>query len=94
VTGSGQGALIGLFVGLLFSLFFTGPEFFGVLAYTVLGATVFGGIFAAIAHALQRGRRDFASIGRRVRGPGRAAGRRRGRRRGTAAARPDAVDHR
>jgi hypothetical protein len=63
VAGSGQGALIGLFVGLLFSLFFTGPEFFGVLVYTVLGTAVFGGIFGAIAHALQRGRRDFASIG-------------------------------
>jgi hypothetical protein len=45
------------------SLFFNRPEFFGVLANTVLGTAVFGGIFGAIAHALQRGRRDFASIG-------------------------------
>ena len=63
LAGTGQGALIGLFVGLLFSLFFTGPEFFGVLAYTVLTTAVFGGVFGAIAHALQGGRRDFASVG-------------------------------
>jgi hypothetical protein len=63
LAGTGQGALIGLFVGLLFSLFFTGPEFFGVLAYAVLGTAVFGGVFGAVAHALQGGRRDFASIG-------------------------------
>ena len=63
LTGTAHGALIGLFVGLLFSLFFTGSEFFGVLAYAVLGTAVFGGILAAIAHALQGGRRDFASFG-------------------------------
>ena len=63
LAGTAQGALIGLFVGLLFSLFFTGPEFFGVLAYTVFGTAVYGGILAAITHALQGGRRDFASVG-------------------------------
>ena len=63
LAGIAQGALIGLFVGLLFSLFFTGPEFFGVLVYAILGTAVFGGILGAIAHALQGGRRDFASVG-------------------------------
>jgi hypothetical protein len=63
LAGSAQGALIGLFVGLLFSLFFTGPEFLGVLAYSVLGTAVFGGLLGAITHALQGGRRDFASVG-------------------------------
>lgn len=61
--GTGQGALIGLFVGLLFSLFFTGPAFFVVLAYSVVVTALFGGAFGAIAHALQHGRRDFSSVG-------------------------------
>ena len=61
--GSGQAALIGLFVGVLFSLFFTGPEFFAILAYSVVVTAVFGGVFGTIAHALQGGRRDFASVG-------------------------------
>ena len=63
LIGTGQAALTGLFVGLLFSLFFPGPAFFAVLAYSVLVTALFGGVFGAIAHALQGGRRDFASVG-------------------------------
>jgi membrane protein required for beta-lactamase induction len=62
LTGAGQGALIGLFIALLFGLFFTGPGFLGLLAYAVIASTVFGAIFWAIGHALQGGRRDFASV--------------------------------
>ena len=62
LTGAGQGALIGLFFALLFGLFFSGPDFFGLLAYAVIAGAIFGAIFWAIAHAAQAGRRDFASI--------------------------------
>jgi len=62
LTGAGQGALIGVFITLLFGLFFTGPEFFGLLAYAVVAGAIFGSIFWAIWHAAQGGRRDFASI--------------------------------
>jgi hypothetical protein len=34
-----------------------------VPAYSVLGTAVFGRVLGAIAHALQGGRRDFASVG-------------------------------
>jgi hypothetical protein len=46
----------------LFGLFFTGPDFLGLLAYVVVGGAVFGAMFGAIVHAAQGGRRDFASI--------------------------------
>ena len=62
LTGAGQGAVIGLFITLLFGLFFTGPGFFGLLAYAVIIGAIIGAVFAAILHAVQGGRRDFASI--------------------------------
>ena len=62
LTGAGQGALIGLFFALLFGLFFTGPGFFGLLAYAVVTGAVLGATFEAIWHAAQGGRRDFSSI--------------------------------
>jgi hypothetical protein len=61
LTGAGQGAFIGLFVALLFGLFFTAPGFLGLLAYLIIAGAVFGAIFGAIWHAAQGGRRDFAS---------------------------------
>jgi membrane protein required for beta-lactamase induction len=62
LSGAAQGAFIGLFIALLFGLFLDGPEFFGLLAYSVITAAIFGAIFWAIAHAVQGGRRDFASV--------------------------------
>jgi membrane protein required for beta-lactamase induction len=62
LTGAGQGAFIGLFIAVLFGLFFTGPGFLGLLAYTVIASAIFGAIFWAISHAAQGGRRDFASV--------------------------------
>ena len=62
LTGAGQGALIGLFIAVLFGLFFTGPGFLGLLAYTVIFSAILGAMFWAIWHAAQGGGRDFASI--------------------------------
>ena len=62
LTGAGQGALVGVFITLLFGLFLTGPDFLGLLAYAVSVGAIFGAIFGAIWHAAQGGRRDFASI--------------------------------
>jgi hypothetical protein len=62
LTGAGQGAFIGLFTTLLFGLFFTGPEFLGLLTYVVIAGAVFGAVLGVIWHAAQGGRRDFASV--------------------------------
>jgi uncharacterized membrane protein len=63
VRGLGMGAVIGLFWGLLFSLFFTldTGDFFGLLGYGILVGAAFGAIIGAIAHYSQGGRRDFDS---------------------------------
>jgi len=64
LVGIGQGATLGLFWGLLFSLFFTVDTggFFGVLAFSVVVGIVFGGLFGAISHFMTNGRRDFDSV--------------------------------
>jgi hypothetical protein len=62
LLGAGQGAMVGLLFGLLFGLFFTGPDFFGVVAYGLVAGIVFGATFGALGQALQGGRRDFASV--------------------------------
>jgi hypothetical protein len=62
VLGASQGAYVGLLFGLLFGLFFDGPTFFGVVAYGLIAGIIFGATFGAIGQAMQRGRRDFASI--------------------------------
>ena len=64
LTGVGQGAMLGLFWGLLFSLFFTTDSagFFGVLAFSVVVGIVLGGLLGAVAHVMTGGRRDFDSV--------------------------------
>ena len=62
LAGAGQGAMIGLFFGLLFTLFFEGPDFLGVVLYGLVAGTIFGAVFASIGQAAQGGRRDFASV--------------------------------
>jgi heat induced stress protein YflT len=64
LAGAGQGALIGLLFALLFGIFFTGPEFLGLLVYAVVAGAIFGAIFGALAHSAMGGRRDFASVTR------------------------------
>jgi hypothetical protein len=63
LIGGGEGAGFGFFFAVLFGLFLSGPDFLGLLAYSVITGVVVGAIFGAIWHAGQRGRRDFASIG-------------------------------
>ena len=62
--GLAQGAWIGLFFALLFSLFFdlSSGGFFGLLAYGVVTGAVFGALWRASLQWLMRGRRDFASV--------------------------------
>jgi hypothetical protein len=64
LTGIGQGGVLGLFWGLLFSLFFTTDtgSFLGVLAFSVVVGVVFGGIVGAVSHSATNGRRDFGSV--------------------------------
>ena len=62
VLGAAQGATVGLLFGLLFGLFFEGPAFFGVVAYGLIAGILFGAAFGAVGQAMQRGRRDFASV--------------------------------
>jgi len=63
LAGGVQGATIGLFFSLLLGLFFTLEEgFFGLLLYGIVLGTLFGAVLAAVGQAMQRGRRDFASV--------------------------------
>ena len=63
VAGAGQGALVGLFVGLLLVIFFTVEEaFLGVLLYSFVLGIVLGMIFGAVGHAATGGKRDFSSV--------------------------------
>lgn len=62
LMGIGQGAMIGLLFALLFGIFFTGPEFFGLLLYGLVAGALFGAIFGALGHLATGGQRDFASV--------------------------------
>lgn len=63
LAGATQGATIGLFLSLLLGLFFTIEEgFLGLLLYGLILGTLFGAVLAAVTQAMQRGRRDFASV--------------------------------
>ncbi|HEX6873517.1 MAG TPA: general stress protein [Micromonosporaceae bacterium] len=64
-TGAGalSGAWFGLFIGLLLSIF-ANSGWLGVLLTAVLIGAAWGAIFGAVAHAMTRGRRDFASTSR------------------------------
>lgn len=52
---------MGLFVGLLFSIFTKGESLSIILTTMGMGAA-FGLIFALVGYAMTRGRRDFSSI--------------------------------
>ncbi len=62
VLGAAQGATVGLLFGLFFGLFFDGTAFFGVVLYGLVAGILFGATFGAVGQAMQRGRRDFASV--------------------------------
>ncbi len=59
--GALSGLWLGLFVGLIFSLFGTGNTYSIILSTAVFGA-LFGLTWAMIGYAATRGRRDFTSI--------------------------------
>lgn len=59
--GALSGLWLGLFVGLIFSLFGTG-ETLAIVASTALFGVLFGVIWALIGYAATRGRRDFTSV--------------------------------
>lgn len=62
LIGAGQGALIAALFALLFGIFFTSPDFGGLLLYALLVGGLFGALFGALAHyAASGGRRDFVS---------------------------------
>jgi hypothetical protein len=60
LAGAATGAWIGLLVGLVFWI--VSPWALGAVLSGVLVGLVFGAFWGAIAHALTRGRRDFASL--------------------------------
>jgi hypothetical protein len=61
VGGLLSGVWMGLFVGLIFSLFGTGSAF-AVIASTAVFGALFGLIWALVGYAATRGRRDFTSV--------------------------------
>ncbi len=56
-----SGVWLGLFVGLIFSLFGEGSAL-GVIASTAAFGALFGVIWALVGYAATRGRRDFSSV--------------------------------
>jgi hypothetical protein len=56
-----SGAWMGLFVGLIFSLFGTGSAMAIILSTALFGA-LFGLVWALVGYAVTRGRRDFSSV--------------------------------
>lgn len=61
VGGIMSGVWLGLFVGLIFSIF-TDENTLGVLLSTVLIGGAFGVIMALVGYAMTRGQRDFSSV--------------------------------
>jgi len=59
--GAMSGLWLGLFVGVLFSLFGTGDTL-AIIASTTLLGIAFGVVFALAGYAVTRGRRDFSSV--------------------------------
>jgi hypothetical protein len=62
LLGAGEGALMGSLFALLFGIFFSGPDFGGLVLYALVVGATFGALFGASAqYARSGGRRDFAS---------------------------------
>ena len=57
-----SGIWLGVFVGLVLSLFDGTSNTLGLLALTALFGGVFGAVWAAASYAVTRGRRDFSSV--------------------------------
>ena len=62
LVGLGEGSLIGMLFALLFGVFFTGPDFGGLLLYGIVTGGLFGTLFGALTHVtVSDGKRDFVS---------------------------------
>lgn len=62
LIGAGEGALLGVLFALLFGIFFTGPDFGGLVLYSVLVGGLFGCTVGLFTYALgSDGQRDFVS---------------------------------
>ena len=62
LVGAGEGSLLGMLFALLFGIFFTGPDFGGLLLYGVVVGALFGTLYGALGHlAVSGGKRDFVS---------------------------------
>src|SRR3954452_8851367 len=57
-----SGVWLGLFVGLVLSLFGNDDDFWATLLATVLFGAVFGIVWALVGYAATRGQRDFSSV--------------------------------
>lgn len=61
LVGAGEGMLIGVFIALLFGLFFSGPDFGELLLFSLAVGAFFGGVTGAIVQAASGEGRNFAS---------------------------------
>ena len=59
--GAASGAWMGIFIGLIFSLFGQPGQGWSVVLWSLVVGAAFGLVFAAISYALTGGKRDFAS---------------------------------
>jgi hypothetical protein len=62
VGGVLSGLWLGVFVGLIFTIFDTSNNGFATVASTALFGALFGLIWALVGYAATRGRRDFSSV--------------------------------
>jgi Heat induced stress protein YflT domain len=62
LIGAGYGALIGALFALLFGIFFDGPNFGGLLLYSMANGVIFGALLAGMYYVIESdGSRDFVS---------------------------------
>jgi hypothetical protein len=62
LIGAGEGALLGSLFALLFGIFFSGPDFGGLLLYSVVVGSLFGCTIGLFMYAVgSDGQRDFVS---------------------------------
>jgi LytS/YehU family sensor histidine kinase len=66
VGGLLSGIWMGLFIGLIFSLFGGSKSAIAIIVSTVLVGALFGVIWALVGYAATRGQRDFSSVSRIV----------------------------
>ena len=57
-----SGAWLGLFVGVVFSLFGTDGSVWAIIVSTVVFGAIFGLVWALLGYAASQGRRDFTSV--------------------------------